>query len=187
MANDWTDEVDRDDSLSDESYHHRELYAQFGLAIYMAQVLEMGVINLLSVMDALPQAKSQEEYDTLVSELMTRTLGKTIRRLRVLLPDEPELCAKLEVALNKRNYMAHRFWREKVQLVATAKGRNRLISELIEARELFEGVDRQLDEILFAHASKGGPTRESVRDAVVRERELMVALDGHLPDELPTL
>jgi hypothetical protein len=183
----WSDEVERDDSMTDESYHHRELYAQFGLTIYAAQVLEMGVINLLSVVDALPRAKSQSEYDRLVAELMTRTLGRTVKRLRSLLAHEPQLCTDLESALEQRNYVAHRFWRERVQLVATARGRNRLISELTDIRELFEAVDDKLDRILFHSAPKNAPTRDSVQEAIAREREMMVALDGYLPDELPRL
>ena len=48
MTSKLTDAVERDDGMDDDNYHTREVYANFGLAVYHAQVLEHGVVNLLT-------------------------------------------------------------------------------------------------------------------------------------------
>lgn len=35
----WADTVERDDGMDGENYHIREVYANFGLAVYHAQVI----------------------------------------------------------------------------------------------------------------------------------------------------
>lgn len=45
MTSEWTDTVERDDSMDDMNYHTREVYANFGLAVYDARRLEHGMIN----------------------------------------------------------------------------------------------------------------------------------------------
>jgi hypothetical protein len=54
MTFEWTDTVERDDGMDDVNYHTREVYANFGLAVYQAQVLEHGIVNLLTLTKIFP-------------------------------------------------------------------------------------------------------------------------------------
>ncbi len=54
MTSDWPDTVERDDGMDDQNYHTREVYANFGRAVYYAQILEHGVVNLLTLAKIFP-------------------------------------------------------------------------------------------------------------------------------------
>ena len=40
--------------MDDQNYHTREVYANFGRAVYYAQILEHGVVNLLTLAKIFP-------------------------------------------------------------------------------------------------------------------------------------
>ena len=61
MTSGWSDVVERDDAMDDGNYHTREVYAHFGLAVYQAQVLEHGVVNLLTLAKIFPDPAATRE------------------------------------------------------------------------------------------------------------------------------
>lgn len=61
MTADWPHTVERYDGMDDENYHTREVYANFGLAIYCAQVLKHGVVNLLTLAKISPNLAATKE------------------------------------------------------------------------------------------------------------------------------
>jgi hypothetical protein len=50
--------------MDDENYHTREGYAHFGLAVYHAQALEHGVVNLLTIAKIFPDPAATRECST---------------------------------------------------------------------------------------------------------------------------
>ena len=187
MTGPWSSTVDRDDGIDDENYHRREIYAQFGLAVYLAQVLEHGVVNMLSVTHIRQEATSLLDYDERVSAVLRRTFGALITRLGSVLDGDPQLVDDLTAALDKRNYVVHRFWRERVQLTQTVQGRNRLLGELQDLQALFASVDQRLDRVVFTYSEANGVTRQKVEEFMRRDQETVGALGGYLPSELPIL
>jgi hypothetical protein len=188
MGSPWSDEVPRDDSLDDENYHLREVYAHFGVAVYQAQVLEHGVVNLLSQTEIMKEATSQAEYDKLVAVSLTRTLGFLAKRLGSVLATDETLLGDLREAIERRNYLVHRYWRERVQLTHTARGRNRIIEELDSISDHFASIDQRLEAMTFQYGeTSGSVSRADVEALIRREREMMTTLDGYLPDDLPDL
>ena len=165
----------------------REVYAHFGVAVYLAQVIEHGVVNLLSVTQIQQEATSQIDYDERVSAVFRKTFGALVKKLGTQLDEDPGLVEDMGAALEKRNYVVHRFWRERVQLTRTAQGRNRLIAELQELQELFSSVDQRVDRVTFKYSEANGVTRQKVQELIRQQREMAEALGGYLLEELPDL
>ena len=90
----------------------KELYAFFGLAFYKANVLEQGVLNFAVAMKAEDDPNfTFEDFDQIYEVLDKSTFGKIIHVVRKKLDPSGEMLERLEAALEKRNYLAHRFFR----------------------------------------------------------------------------
>jgi hypothetical protein len=153
--------------------HTKTVYAHFGAAIYFGQCLEHGLVNALIYLDLIPNysrpVHSAQEWAPSVDGFMEKhfeqTLGRLIARLRVLAPMPEELSDILSVALKKRNWLAHDYFRERADGFFTRTGRDRMIGELEEAQELFRHADRMLDIAFKPIREKDGFTDERLKQA----------------------
>jgi len=188
MTSEWTNAVERDDGMDDEDYHTREVYANFGLAIYHAQVLEHGVVNLLTFAKLFPDpAATRQAYDTAMDHHFSQVFGRLAKEVTPYLGNDAELLTDLKHAVEVRNHLVHRYWRQKIGLTQTARGRNRMIGELRDTIQLFVNVDSRLDSILVAYAATSRVTRDDIRMLAEEQRLEWLALDGFLPDEVHKL
>ena len=145
MTSGWTDAVERDDGMDDENYHTREVYAHFGLAVYQAQVLEHGVVNLLTLAKIFPDpAATRKMFVPVMEQHFAQVFGQLVKKVAPYLGDDIELLADLKSAVAVRNHLTHRYWREKVGLTLTARGKNRMITELRDIIQMFVDVDERL-------------------------------------------
>ncbi len=147
-----------------ESDEIREVYAHFGLAIYLAQLVEQSLVNLM-IASRLPRRLTitRGEIEALEGRLYERTLGRLIDELRRDIAVSEALDRDLRRALDTRNRLAHGYFRERIGELTTPAGRVQLIEELDGACALFEGADRTLTEtytpLLWTH----GISEETVR------------------------
>ena len=152
--------VDRDEVV-------REVYAQFGLALYAAQVLEHGLANAMAfsaiASDRLP---TLEDYDAFLAQKLDRTLGGLIKDLRDHVEIDSALETILKVALLQRNWLAHRYFRERAEVFVSNHGCESMIRELQAAQELFEQADAALEHVVGEAAVKIGVTQARI-DAYV--------------------
>jgi hypothetical protein len=162
----------------EESEHVKEVYAQFGLAVYFAQVLEHQVVNSLVILDLIPTrrhlARSPDEWGVLVEDFMDRhfkrTLGALIGTLATVTSVPAGLADRLDAALLKRNWLAHAYFRERSGSFLSEVGRWQMLEELHACRELFSSVDRELTELVEPLFEKAGLTA----DIQAREYERFV-------------
>ncbi|MCA1600504.1 MAG: hypothetical protein LC776_02265 [Acidobacteria bacterium] len=139
---DWADTVERDDGMDDGNYHAREVYANFGLAVYHAQVLEHGVVNLLTLARIFPDpTATREMFMPTMEQYFVQVFGKLIKIVTPYLGDDAELLTDLKHAVAVRNQLVHRYWREKIGLMLTTRGKNRMIAELRDTVQMFVDVD----------------------------------------------
>ena len=61
--------------MKDENEHVREVYAHYGLAMYLAQCLEKSICILLSVETTNPKTMTKNDYDRIVKDYLTKTFG----------------------------------------------------------------------------------------------------------------
>jgi len=169
-----------DYTLDDEI---KEVYARFGLAVYLAQVLEHGIVNALVLLDLIPRRRhlvhSREEWAEVVEAFMGRhfrkTLGAMMKSLQSITEVPPDLEDLLRQALQQRNRLAHDFFRERSEDFMTSSGRERMLVEIDESKSLFEAADKRLDEVVHPLRDLYGLTDEVLR----RELERMKARASH--------
>jgi len=188
------------DELDEESAEIRDLYAQAGVALYLSQVLEHGIVNILVLADMLvlmkkarkqgvkPTAEKVAEYIALAEDAEEQHYKRTMGNLlRTLYQQEIELPSGLEELLNealeRRNRIAHRFFRERALEIANHEGRVVAIAELKEMQEVFNRADAPLEKIFRQMALKLGLSQdrlaelqqvytEAARVGGITEREL---------------
>lgn len=69
-----------------EDEHHKEVYAHFGLAIYLAQCIEYGIVNAISLYDLILNRRQMftdktiwsNEVDVFFDEKFELTMGRLI-------------------------------------------------------------------------------------------------------------
>lgn len=121
----WSDEVERNDNIDDENYHSREVYAKFGLAVYFAQVLEAGVVNLLTVAQVFAKkAGTRDEFTALMEGYFRRTLGALRKEWAPYLGEDANLLSDLGRAVGQRNWLIHHYWYHRVGLTTSVRGRS---------------------------------------------------------------
>jgi hypothetical protein len=166
------------DELDPEDDHTREVYAHAGLALYMAQVLEHGLANVIVLRRVGgTQFRKAQDYDDLLDDLLSRTMGDQLGRALAEVDFTEDQIERLREALRLRNFLAHDFFRERIADFGTVAGRNRLIAELDEMRDNFVIIDGEVQEISYGLWAKHGVTREEIELQVHALMELSRKLD----------
>ena len=147
----------------DESDQIRDTYAHFGLALYMAQVLEHGLVNAMLVASiAGGKRLPPSEIDAFMDKKFELTLGRLIRDLRDHITVEDSLAELLADALRKRNWLAHGYFRERAEVIMSEAGRSSMIAELQAARDCFKVADDRLDDVVRPLRDRLGWTEEKI-------------------------
>lgn len=155
------------EEIDPESHHIREVYARYGLAMYQAQCVERQLAILLATeYGPGPRKITRSQYDELLQSHFDRTLGALVRELgkSISLPTDFEkmLC----IALEKRNWLAHRYFWERAGHFVSSKGRDRMIEELQETIDYLERLDAKLTEVTEAWARRHNITSKDLQQAL---------------------
>lgn len=149
-----------DISLTDEMWDIRETYAAFGRAYYMACVLEVGIAHALMyaefMVDKLPPKKRkdfdlkqyQREFDAYMNDQFKKTMGNIVRRAKTITYFNEALKERITIAKQRRDFLAHSYWREKSIEFATEKGRAMMQKELHEDADAFGILDEDIEAAL---------------------------------------
>ena len=125
----------------------KEIFALFGLAYYESEALHKGLCHLhaLSTFDK-SESITSPRLDEKLSTAYSSTLGTIIKETKDFLP-EP-IYKQLEHGLNKRNFLAHHFWFERVHLLFSEKGLAELQDELNTLVQFFNDLNNTITEYL---------------------------------------
>ena len=116
----------------------RELYYEFGRAAEMAQVMETEAGNLALVyatmlVDTSTITDEQREFfRALVQDVNDRTFGNLFRQIQKMGQIDDSIIATVNNALEKRNYLTHKFFRRHNFAIHTVEGRKTILAELRE-------------------------------------------------------
>lgn len=155
----------------DKDDHVKTVYAHFGLAIYLAQVLEHGLANAMMSAELLPQRAGkpvsrkqwEAEFDVFMDQQYQQTLGRLIRALKNATSVPSDLEGLLTEALEKRNFLAHHYFRERAEAFMSWQGRENMIEELRSAQKLFDEADARLTQVAKPLRERYGLTDERLR------------------------
>lgn len=155
------------EEIDDESWQIREVYAKYGLAMYTAQCLETGLVNLLTALKMKQGDKmTRSDIDSFFEENYKKTLGGLISSLRQSMEISENLESDLGELLDLRNYLAHRYFREKAVDLMKEGGRRNMLSELDVIRLKLEDGDKRIDLIFSAYRKKFGISDEMINRKV---------------------
>lgn len=151
------------EEIDEESWQTREVYAKYGLAMYFAQCLETGIINLLVALKLKDRGKiTRTDIDLFMEENYQKTLGILISSLKQEMKISEDLENDLKELLDIRNYLAHRYFRIKAFDFMNKNGRQHMISELDYFISKLESLDKKIESITGAILSKYCITDEMI-------------------------
>lgn len=156
----------------DESEHHKEVYAYFGITAHAAQMLERQIALTLNSVCTVDGTVTRDQYDISLMQDFKKTLGQLHSKLKKELNVSDDIKAEIEAALAKRNFLMHNYFWERAVEFTKPEGRDTMIHELEEMRQLFTSVDSKLTALTRAWRIKRGVTDEDV------EREKQNLLEG---------
>jgi hypothetical protein len=178
----------------DEGEHVKELFAYFGRAFYMANVLEEGLALSILQLDFLSpirdefrrtgrqgfdRAKFEADFDAFMHQQHALTFGNLLRNIQNQPEFDDALKARIAEAKGLRDFLGHHFWRERSLDFARREGRDAMIAEVQAAAELFEGVNDAVDEAMKPVWTSLGFTEE-MREAYFQETMAAIKA-GHEP------
>ena len=159
----------------------KEVFAHFGLAYYLAGVFESGLALAILKLDFLTQQRQQAElrrgapfdreafntrYDAFLEGQQAKTLGNLIRRLRELIDLPTDFGVELDRVKQRRDFIAHHFFRERAEQFQNAEGRAEMIGELRADQALFEKADQELTVLLEPYEAKIGINKQALEKYV---------------------
>lgn len=129
----------------------KEVFAYFGRAMYAAscveQALTIGLMQADLMSRTIGRARNtgdvpkRQAWEAMFDEFMEKhdglMFGNLISRFRSVLKVDDELSCLLEESLEKRNHLAHSFFRENAVAFAHEAGCVEMISEMEDIHELF--------------------------------------------------
>jgi hypothetical protein len=144
----------------------KEVCALYGAAMYYAQVLEHGIVNALVFLDLAPSTGGKytpEQHEAYYNQQFEKTLGHLIQTLKrvSILPSELE--AALSQSKAKRAYLAHHFFRDRLEAYTSGDVAPVLV-ELEEYRAFFETTDKALEVFLQPVMRRVGYTEEVIAE-----------------------
>ena len=159
--------------------HVREMFANFGLAYYHSEAMCRGIAifyALMSFRDSTDATKPRIEEKMV--EAFGLTLGQVIGKVKPFVSSD--LQARLDQALDKRNFLAHAFWYERAYAMMSKDGLINLILELREYQKLFNDINDLITAITLKRGEEMGITAELVAE------QFQKGLAGEEEPPLPT-
>jgi hypothetical protein len=143
----------------------RDVYAHFGLALYLAQVLEHAIVNAM-VATRLPHRERATRTDiaAFMGDHFEKPLGRLIAGLGRYVAVPEASFTQLRAALQTRNWLAHHYFRERAVEFTNDSGRVMMIDELQSAQRLFEEVEASVTAIVRPIEERYGITKAEIAE-----------------------
>jgi hypothetical protein len=127
---------------ADQIRELRAIYLTYGAAMHSVDALEETLIEILAVFDSAgPDAKEGQRLHDAIRESSRRVIGDLLSRLRDHVTVDRDSEAFLRKALEARNALVHRFFREHATDTTTTSGRNEMTKRLLKMMyEILRGI-----------------------------------------------
>ena len=123
----------------------KDLYMEFGQSAEMAQIMEVEAGNLALAFAGLafdPATITGDErriFQAVINDVNRRTFGNLLKQIRKIGDISEGIESSVTEALEKRNYLIHKFFRTHNLAIHSQEGREAMRAEL---REIFEVLSR---------------------------------------------
>ncbi len=145
-----------------KSENLNELYTKFGIAAEKAQVLELEAGNVvlsyitLFVNTENITVEEKKGFKKLIEDVDAKTLGNLLTKIKSIVNFDTMSENIINEALNKRNYLTHRFFKTHNFAIYNETGRNAMINELEEISNYFDTAHNHLSTISKLMAKVAG-------------------------------
>ncbi len=131
----------------DESEKAKEIYARFGLCVYIFQVFEHQLLNMLLIKARAEKIDmSSQEYDNIFYSYNDKTMGKLIEKVVELYEISETVRQKLWDIHKKRNYYVHHYFKDHSEYFFSEEKQIKMLEEIITTTEEVEKLDASLEE-----------------------------------------
>lgn len=158
-----------------EAQQRREVFARFGLAMYHSQCLEHQLgLMLASMFNRQFLEVPPEDRDAFYDRKLSKTLGQMVRALKNTISVPPTLEDRLNKAVDFRNWLAHRYFRERAREILSLREREHMISELQGQADFLQALDKEFTEIMEKWMERLGVSTEDIHEEMrifLREKE----------------
>lgn len=171
---DYETAIQEFESLADDDSKTKEVYAHFGLTIFMCQLIEQQSINMIAVLrQATGKIVTKEEVAALWDDydLGKRTFGTLINEIKQLYKLTDEDKDELKELLRLRNYFAHDYFRFNNELFFSDSGKRRMIKDFVQFKERVRNLDKKLIEYMRVYREKCGMTEGAIDKLVMELRQ----------------
>ena len=173
--------------LDSESRQIREVFASYGLAMYLAQNLERALAMALAV-EGKSELMTSWDYDSRLAEYFLCTFGELVTKFRSSSDDKPPgLSERLDKANDLRNDLAHKFFWDRAIKFNSNEGRSDMLSELYRIKEEFDSLDEELTKLTNERVKWRGYNIEQLEaQADVHLKEMLTGgKSAHNPEVVP--
>ena len=159
----------------DSGEHIKTTFAHFGRAFYAANVFESGLQIAIMLLEFFAEQEAkfrregknnfnreryEAEFDAFFARQFAQSLGNLIKRAQSLAAMPDDLKARISHVKQRRDFLAHHFFRERAIEFGSRAGRDGMIDELERDHDLFHDADRELHDFLEPHRRRWGLTEE---------------------------
>ncbi len=150
----------------DDDYTVREMYAEFGLAVYQIQCVERSLAIYIAFSNTDGRNITRGQYDQIFEEHFSLTLGQLLNSHKDVGESLPvDIITDLDTALEIRNRLIHNYWWENSVRAVSTEGRKEIIDELSKYVEFLGILDDKLSDVYEKKAAKKGVTEKMVSQA----------------------
>ncbi|SDZ90038.1 hypothetical protein [Pedobacter hartonius] len=150
------------------------LFAHYGRAIYVAQVLEQQTINMVAIDEIVSsQADSENAYDTIwakydIGKMMMGIMTNLLQQAYQI--DENDM-EELRSLLSTKNDLANRYFRCNDLTAAAEEDGDRMIRDFVDFTQRVQIINEHLDLYRAAYNRRSGVTEETIAAAVSARKE----------------
>ncbi|NIA12080.1 MAG: hypothetical protein GWP10_20745 [Nitrospiraceae bacterium] len=164
--------------LEDDDGKSRLVYAYFGLAIYFGQVLEEALSHMLWMHRFFKQKKQTNEIINKIIddiEAVKKTMGMAINEVKNAYSLPETLESALANVLAKRNYLAHRYFKDEIHKCYSESGQKEVIHYFCQFIDQTTKVDNALKPYYSKYIEALGVTNDKIdelMDQMIKQEKI---------------
>jgi hypothetical protein len=177
--------LDKDDDMQTV-----EMYARFGRAFYMANLVEDQLVLTLMQLEfartkeafvkakgkGFDRAKIAADWDDYEKKQRGKMMGQLKKGVEDSADFSQDLKDRIKAATDRRNHFAHAYWPAQAVTMQTKEGRDKIIAELIGDTDTFEKLAADIQAAMKPVREKLG-VKDEVLDSQV-EKQLAQQREG---------
>lgn len=125
------------------------IYLEMGAAVQDCQRIELYITFIVTLLIDLSDGDlTEQEFRGTMETLGTQTMGRLMEEIKLKVGFTDEAVYALRKALKARNFLIHRFYNERSDLLLTHEGRERALEEIRTKRASLNKANAMLDPVM---------------------------------------